>query len=556
MDSSHIIHNGSEYIKLDELKAQLLKHEILKQKYESIVSENRKLREKSEIDPLTKVYCRGAAIERINKYLASGTKSSALIVLDLDNFKSINDTFGHTYGDAIITTASECMHKIIGNHGIIGRFGGDEFLIFMPDADAKSAMKAADDIIEQIMVFEKKTDSKHPLACSAGVAIGTGRIKYGRLFSMADKALYSAKQNGKSHAELFVPEMDNMEGVCITYVEQEESCESVHGKIVSHAIEMASKAPTTDEAVKHLMTHIHENFSVARAKILAVDITQDMISVVYDYNFNINDTRRIKNTVGYYLHKDLITFRDSVPDRRAVRMEDIDDRDYSEKFRKEFRDSDSLQHLYYMNKTSDGNYTICYFESENPPKDWSNDDCAAISEIASIVMVYSDKVRNVSQRELVLQNMLVTDKLTGLFTLGHFFEQSGLIRKLAFENDLNCYVIYSNMHDTAVFNKKYSYDEGDALLKDYSNIYTNSDFKRLGIMAHNMGRFYSLIRTPDSIDSVFDAMTALIKKFIEDSKKKYPDFDFKFTIGITEVVQNEILLHKIDKARLTGSIIE
>ena len=51
-------------------------------------------------------------------------------------------------------------------------------------------------------------------------------------------------------------------------------------------------------------------------------------------------------------------------------------------------------------------------------------------------------------------------------------------------------------------------------------------------------------------------MTALIKKFIANSKKKYPDFDFKFTLGITEVLQNEILLHKIDEARLTGKFIE
>ncbi|MDO5398380.1 MAG: GGDEF domain-containing protein [bacterium] len=556
MENGSIFHEGSEYVKLDMLKSAMEEIKRLKHEYEYIVSENQKLRKRSDIDPLTQVYRRSAAIERINDLLKGRFKQCALIVLDLDNFKYINDTFGHVYGDTVITAAAEYMRSEIGNRGIIGRFGGDEFFIFIPGTDTGTAMNAANNIIKQIIEFGKHTHSRFPLACSCGVAVSDTPTKYGTLFSMADKALYSAKQNGKSHAELFVPEMSSIEGACITYIDQDEINDNPSGEIVSLAIEMASKAATTDDSVHLLLAKIQDNFDIDRIKILAVDIVKDMISVVYDCNSNKSPTGRIKNTVGYYLHTDLIKFRDALPDRRTIRMEQIDDSIYSEKFRREFRDNDSLRHLYYLSKSVDGNYSICYFESSDPSKCWSDDDCRVISELASIAMVYADRVHRISQRELSLQHMLNTDKLTGFYTLGHFFEQSGLIRKLAFENNMHCYVLAANPHNMAVFNQIYSYDKGDMLLKAFALAFENSEFKQFSITAHEMGRFYMLIRSSADITTIEGYVANVIKSFINRFQPQYPDFKFSFSLGAAEVFQNDILLHMMDKAKLNSRIIE
>lgn len=556
MKNSSIFHEGSEYVKLDMLTSAMEENKRLREEYENIVNENQKLRERSDIDPLTKVYQRSAAIERINELLKGRFKQCALIVLDLDNFKYVNDTFGHVYGDTVITTAAEYMRLEIGHRGIIGRFGGDEFFIFIPGIDADTAMSAANNIIEKITEFGKKTPCDSPLSCSCGVAVSNTPAKYGVLFSMADKALYSAKQNGKAHAELFVSEMSSIEGACITYIDKDEIGENPSGEIVSLAIEKASNAATTDDAVQLLLSTVQENFGIDRIKILTVDIVKDMISVVYDHRSDKAHAGRIKNAVGYYLHYDLVRFRDSLPDRRTVRMEQIDDSGYSEKFRKEFRDNDSLRHLYYLSKSSTGNYSICYFESSNPAKYWSDDDCRTISELSSIIMVYADRVRHISQRELALQNMLSIDKLTGIYTIEYFFEQSGLIRKLAFENNMNCYVIVSNPHNLAIFNQTHSYDEGDVLLKTLAQNFEKSEFKQLGIIAHSGGRFYILIRTIADIETVKSYAANEIKRFIDKFRPQYPDFKFRFSLGIVKVVQNDILLHKIDDAILNSQIIE
>ena len=554
---SNIFHDGSEYVKADMLTSAMEENKRLKLEYEHMLSENQRLRERSDIDPLTKVYQRSAAIERINELLKGRFKQCALIVLDLDNFKYANDTFGHVYGDTVITAAAECMRAEIGHRGVVGRFGGDEFLIFLPGADADTSMSAANNIIKGITELGKQTPSDAPLSCSCGVAVSNTPAKYGTLFSMADKALYSAKENGKAHAELFVSEMRGIEGACITYIDQDEINDNNSAdKIVSMAIETASKAASTDDAVGTLVTTIQDNFDIDRVKILMVDVTKDMISVAYDYRSDRVHGGRIKNTVGYYLHNDLIRFRNAIPDRRTVRMEQIDDSGYSQKFLKEFRDNDFLRHLYYLSKVSDGNYSICYFESTNTSKYWSDEDCRVISELSALIMVYADRVHRVSQRELALQQMLSTDKVTGVYTLDHFFEQSGLVRKLAHENGMHCYLLVINPLNMAVFNRTYSYDEGDVFLKTFAYDFRISDLAQLGIIAHNSGRFYALLRSIADIDTIREYTADEIRHFIDKFRPKYPDFRFSFAVGIEEIVQNNILLHKVDDAILGAQTVE
>lgn len=556
MKNNSIFHEGSEYVKVEILTSVMEENKRLKQEYENVVSENQKLRERSDIDPLTKVYQRSAAIERINELLKGRFKQCALIALDLDNFKYINDTFGHVQGDTVIATAAKYMRDEIGHRGIIGRFGGDEFFIFIPGADAETSMNVANNIIEKIIELGKQKPCAHPLSCSCGVAVSGTPVKYGHLFSMADKALYSAKQNGKAHAELFVSEMSNLEGACITYIDQDEISDHSSGEIVAAAIEMASKASSTDDAVSLLTSTIQEHFDIDRVKILTVDITKGMISVVYDYTSDKARAGRIKNTVGYYLHNDLVKFRDALPDRRTIRMEQIDECGYSEKFLKEFRDTDVRRHLYYLSKTNDGNYSICYFESLNTSVYWSDDDCHVINELSALIMVYADRVHRVSQREIAIQHILNTDKVTGIYTLDHFFEQSGLVRKLAFENNMNCYVFIFNPHNMAVFNRTYSYDEGDALLKLFAQELEHSDFKQFGIIAHDMGCFYALLRSHADLETIKGYAVSLINHFINKLLSRYPYFNFRFLLGVVEIVQNDILLQKVDEAILNTQTVE
>jgi len=92
----------------------------------------KELKEKIEIDPVLHVYNRNAGVERINEYIKSNPESRdyALFVIDIDDFKNINDTYGHLYGDTVIAMVAEMLNKATDDDAIVGRYGGGEIFLF------------------------------------------------------------------------------------------------------------------------------------------------------------------------------------------------------------------------------------------------------------------------------------------------------------------------------------------------------------------------------------------------------------------------------------------
>lgn len=556
---SYIIHGGNKYVAAAEHEAMLEEYAQLKKKCECVMSENDKLRTKSEIDTLTGVYRRTAAIEQITQLLKGGVKTCVLIVLDLDNFKHINDTFGHKYGDAVIITVATAITKEVNGRGIVGRFGGDEFLVFMPDADTDEAFKTANNIIKTIGKFNAEPNEPNRLSCSAGIAVRKGNITYNSLFTMADKALYSAKNNGKSRAEVYNHiNMKNINRPCITYTDEDDIEKNPYGDIISRAIEMASRSGTTEDAIYALFSHIAMNFGIISATILAVNISEDMITVNYGYKLSSEDPSKVrrKNTVGYYLHQDLAALKNELRDRTVLHIPQAELRKMSPKLAREVCDGDDYHRLFYAHMHENGNYSIASFIVPGPLKYWGEDELKAIAEISSILMVYADKARYISKHEENLQERINTDKLTGTYSMSKFYEVSGLIRKLAVENNANCYFINIKLTNIRDFNMKYSMTVGDGVLKDFAVSLLKSPYRSNGAVTHNSGKFYIILRTEDSMETVKKSYAESAKEFIEKYKKNFAELPLEIAIGIIEVHSDEVLAEKIDESYYTRTKVE
>jgi diguanylate cyclase (GGDEF)-like protein len=125
---------------------------------------------------------------------------SSLIMLDLDNFKTINDTYGHLIGDMLLTKTATKIKKHIRKTDIACRYGGDEFLIYLPGANASVAHSIADgirrDILDDFSYSEEGTEIKHTI--SVGVTENRVDDTFDGLFLRADAALYQAKRTGRN----------------------------------------------------------------------------------------------------------------------------------------------------------------------------------------------------------------------------------------------------------------------------------------------------------------------------------------------------------------------
>ncbi len=120
-----------------------------------------------------------------------------LFILDIDKFKTINDTYGHASGDKALKILSQQLRRTAGSTGYICRWGGDEFTGILA-GDANSVKKDLDEMRKRIAAV--KVDGKFYMTISAGIidirSVG-GQSEIDRLVSIADKALYKAKENGR-----------------------------------------------------------------------------------------------------------------------------------------------------------------------------------------------------------------------------------------------------------------------------------------------------------------------------------------------------------------------
>lgn len=150
-------------------------------------------------DPLTGVYNRNAFQAEVESYMANfpGPRQGALILLDIDNFKRINDQFGHLEGDKALKYITALLQSTFRSQDIVGRLGGDEFMVFITGPVQKDTLsKRMENLLSALHSGYQK-----PLTCSAGIVlIGEGEsFSYQSYIAQADKALYKSKQKGKNY---------------------------------------------------------------------------------------------------------------------------------------------------------------------------------------------------------------------------------------------------------------------------------------------------------------------------------------------------------------------
>lgn len=164
--------------------------------------------EESRRDGLTGIYNRRAFDWFVESLLDSGgsrRKKFSVLMLDMDNFKDINDHYGHPVGDRVLLALVAICRSVIRSEDFFARFGGDEFAIVFPGASARIATRKGREICEIVnsRVFTvEETDDQPALDLSLGVSIGVTECKPGddfaELMKRADDALYEAKREGKN----------------------------------------------------------------------------------------------------------------------------------------------------------------------------------------------------------------------------------------------------------------------------------------------------------------------------------------------------------------------
>ncbi|MEG2290324.1 MAG: EAL domain-containing protein [Clostridium sp.] len=167
-----------------------------------------KLLNKAERDGLTGVYNRETAENMITEHLKDNTTKmniSAFMILDVDYFKGVNDKLGHSAGDKLLKKITDTVKTVFKKDDIIGRIGGDEFIIFVENANnEKTIMIKARNLIKMLSYCHEENGEKIMVSISMGITFSSLEgSTYKDLYENADKALYKAKENGRNGYSIF-----------------------------------------------------------------------------------------------------------------------------------------------------------------------------------------------------------------------------------------------------------------------------------------------------------------------------------------------------------------
>ncbi|MET0365287.1 MAG: EAL domain-containing protein, partial [Sphingobium sp.] len=164
----------------------------------------------SKTDPLTGIDNRTTLKDNLDVLLSQNLHRVAVLWLDLDRFKQINDTLGHGSGDVVLHTVAARLKSIIGTRGTIARFGGDEFVLVLSVTGGDEAVAIAESVITAINAPIDLGHMQVDVSASVGISLSDNGIEGDELLRHADVALYEAKAAGRRCVKLFDPEMERL----------------------------------------------------------------------------------------------------------------------------------------------------------------------------------------------------------------------------------------------------------------------------------------------------------------------------------------------------------
>lgn len=245
------------------------------------IRKSQNLLKMAQEDALTKTYNRVTSQNKIIDILEHKQVENAyMLIIDLDDFKIVNDTKGHLFGDAVLSEVAKAMKICFNNNCIVSRVGGDEFLVFIWN-EFEDVIILLESFIEKMKCLECNKDLSIPIACSIGVSnYPKDGIHYNELFHKADQSLYFAKSKGKNCYAFYTQEnMNEIPGkltksMISVFNEQQEFSDEIilmNEKIGEYIFKLLYESIDINNAVSDILEIIGKQFDVSRVYIFEND---------------------------------------------------------------------------------------------------------------------------------------------------------------------------------------------------------------------------------------------------------------------------------------------
>lgn len=232
------------------------------------------LQKKADRDPLTGLLNRNASLVQIENALFETAKNdeiSVMFMIDIDNFKQVNDTYGHIAGDTVLREMAKKLSTFFRKEDILGRIGGDEFIVFLSNIPGKStALEKATQICHSMNNVYFLNSRQCTVSCSVGIAFAPFHgNSFDTLYEKADTALYHSKNQGKNQYSVYRDGLSkiNLDLKKATEIEHKMNS-SFSGNLTDYIFKILFNSNNTEDSITSALQILSSHFSSERAYIL------------------------------------------------------------------------------------------------------------------------------------------------------------------------------------------------------------------------------------------------------------------------------------------------
>lgn len=369
--------------------------------------EAQKLLERAERDTLTGLYNKGAVQAMIEEYMDMRVDECALMIIDVDNFKHVNDQLGHLSGDVLLSDVAQALQKQFRSMDILGRIGGDEFIVLMRDIpDQKIVSRKAQALLE---AFSALADPACPVSCSIGIALGPrDGGDYHTLFQNADLALYQAKTKGKNTWTFYSPREIPFIGLNAdgrvqenTRIDSERSGGAVNNRLVEYIFHTLYESGDAELAIPRILEIIGKQYGVSRSFVF--EESDDGCYIVNTFEWCAPDVASKKDASRVARHNDNGDYYDNFDQNGVFYCRDVRQLGLYQRGLAEKQGIKSmLQCAICDNGVQKG--FIGFDECRNH-RLWNSEQIETLSFIAEVVSVFLLKSRAQQKMSLALSQM-------------------------------------------------------------------------------------------------------------------------------------------------------
>lgn len=523
------------------------------------ISSDRKIQEQlseeMRRDPLTHLYNKvatGEEAERILKEYPEGTH--VLFLIDIDNFKSINDTFGHTVGDTVISDIASALEEQFPDHKLVGRVGGDEFLVLMDNTTLKQAEQKAKELCRH---GEKKLvgdDAVIHVTMSVGLAVsGQDGNCYTELFDQADRAMYAIKRSGKSNYAFAgknktVHTKRNID-TCGKDVDYEKK-QGMDKEFLNTAFLLLSHARDMNGSLNVLLERIGRRYHL------------DMVAVFeYDEQIPQMTLTNYWSTFGQIYEKNVIKpIRTEVVEAGSgdfVILNDTDETHYKRLSFENWNTGENriTQIAVAKFEYSDSKTGGLYFGVQNRQNYFESADRTTFCELARVTSVFVSLRNKLRDDQKEIRHLQDRDQLTGLYNLEAFKYRLKNILAEAKQGQEHYALVHIDIDKFSYVNENYGQQTGDAILKDFAGgIQTNERV----LLACRMYSDYFILLLKGKDQSEIEKLVAWSTEHYEEKlKKRYPSGTLRLSVGICHIENlNEKFDTILESANLARKLVK